>query len=318
MNVIFIVNEQAGGGKAAAMWSKYKQQLSIPYTEHNTEYAGHAIEIARSYKERSIAEKDSSYLVVAVGGDGTIHEVIEGVAGSEHIIVGAMKAGSGNDFARGYTVFSTIEQLELYVEQETLAYTTNDLGQLQWGFQKASFVNNTGVGFDAYVVQLVNRSKLKKLLNTIKLGKLAYLIFTVWALFTYKRFSARIYNEGKVLEFREVWFIAVCNQPYFGGGMKISPRSSTSDQKLELTVVHQLSRIKLLTVFLTVFWGKHERFKEVSLLQGSEFELELQADVAAHVDGESLGRIPAQQRITCCLDERRWKLADHSQRSRTS
>lgn len=311
MNVIFIVNEQAGGGKAASIWRKYKMKLSIQYIEHRTEYAGHAIQIAKSYSKRDAAKEQERYLLIAVGGDGTVHEVIEGAAGSEHIVVGALKAGSGNDFARGYSVFSSIQQLEHYVQQHTLAYKSKDLGQLRWADHEASFVNNTGVGFDAYVVGLVNGSKLKKLLNTMRLGKLAYLFFTVWALFTFQRFHADIYNEGKNLKFRNVWFIAVCNQPYFGGGMKISPRSNSSDRRLELTVVHELSRIKLLTVFLTVFWGKHERFKEVSMLQGSDFELQLQADVAAHVDGESLGLIPSQQRIRCSLDERIWKLADH-------
>src|SRR5690606_30943097 len=120
-----------------------------------------------------------------------------------------------------------------------------------------SFVNNAGFGFDAYIAHAVNKSSLKSVLNRVKLGKLSYLLATVVGLFRFKRFNAKIEADGREYEFNDVWFIVICNQPYFGGGMKISPRSNTSDRKLELTVVNQLSRMKLLAVFLTVFWGKH-------------------------------------------------------------
>lgn len=305
MNLVFIVNEQAGSGKARQVWLKQRQQLSIAHELHYTEYEGHAIEIARSYT-KCTAQK---ILLVAVGGDGTIHEVAEGAAGFEHIVIGALKAGSGNDFARGYQAFRSVHHIEQYLRKSSDEYETMDLGLVNWQDKKASFINNTGFGFDAYITTAVNSSKLKKVLNAVKLGKLSYLLITIKGLFRFKRFNATVFANGKEHKFVDVWFIAVCNQPYFGGGMKISPRSNTKDNKLELTVVHQLSRLKLLTVFLTVFWGKHENFKEVTMLQGESFMVKLDASVPAHVDGESLGNMKPQEMIHCAIDDRKWKIA---------
>lgn len=304
MKVIFIVNEQAGGGKGARVWNKIKSQLTIPYIAHISDYSGHVIHLAKKYT----MEKEQSILLLAVGGDGTIHEVIEGAAGSAHIQVGAMSAGSGNDFARGYHIFTRVSDVEHYYHHSTEPRAM-DLGQISVEGQSHSFVNNSGIGFDAFITTSLNQSKLKLWLNYVKLGRLSYMLLTIWALFTFKRFNAVIQIGDQTYRFRNVWFISICNGPYFGGGMKISPISKCDDQLLELTVVHDLSRIKLLLVFMTVFWGKHVNFREVEMLQANQFSLQVDAPTVSHVDGESLGHVSPGKTITCKLDPRKWYLA---------
>lgn len=305
MKVIFIVNEQAGGGKGAQVWKKIKSQLTIPYIAHISDYSGHVVHLAKQYT----LKKEQSILLLAVGGDGTIHEVIEGAAGSAHIQIGAMRAGSGNDFARGYHIFKSVSDVEKYYHHSTEPRAM-DLGQITVEGQSAhSFVNNCGIGFDAFITTTLNQSKLKRWLNYVKLGRLSYMLLTIWALFTFKRFNAVIQIGEQTHRFRNVWFISICNGPYFGGGMKISPSSKSDDQLLELTVVHDLSRIKLLLVFMTVFWGKHVNFREVEMLQADQFSLQVDAPTVSHVDGESLGHVSAGKTITCQLDPRKWYLA---------
>ena len=306
VKVIFIVNEQAGGGKGARVWKKIKSQLTIPYIVHISDYSGHVVHLAKQYT----LEKEESILLLAVGGDGTIHEVIEGSAGNDHIQIGAMKAGSGNDFARGYYIFEKVSDVENYYYHHNSELKAMDLGQITLEDQSShSFVNNSGIGFDAFITTTLNQSRLKRWLNYVKLGRLSYMILTIWALFTFKRFNAVIHSGEQTHRFRNVWFISICNGPYFGGGMKISPSSRSDDQQLELTVVHDLSRIKLLLVFMTVFWGKHVKFREVEMLQSAQFSLQVDAPTVSHVDGEFLGHISAEKTITCQLDSRKWYLA---------
>lgn len=308
MKVVFIANEQAGSGKGALVWQKLKSQLTIPYIAHTTDYAGHAIQLAAQYT----TDSSENILLLAVGGDGTVHEVIEGAAGHPHISIGAMKAGSGNDFARGYYSFEHVVDIENYYNNSKSSLSEMDLGSILLEQKDPqSFVNNAGIGFDAYITTKVNQSKLKSVLNYVKLGQLSYMLLTIWALFTFKRFNAKVSSNGKNYTFRNVWFISICNQPFFGGGMRISPHSKPNDQQLELTVVHDLSRIKLLLIFLTVFWGKHERFKEVTMLQGNHFSINVDAPTLSHVDGELLGYVKPKESIACSLDQRNWYLAQY-------
>lgn len=305
MKVIFIVNEQAGGGKGAHVWKKIKAQLTIPYIAHISNYSGHIVQLAKQYT----IEEEESILLLAVGGDGTIHEVIEGAAGHGHIQIGAMKAGSGNDFARGYHIFKQVSEVENYYHHKSPPKAM-DLGKITIeGQSSQSFVNNSGIGFDAFITTTLNQSRLKRWLNYVKLGRLSYMILTIWALFTFKRFNAVIHSGEQIHHFRNVWFISICNGPYFGGGMKISPSSRSDDQQIELTVVHDLSRIKLLLVFMTVFWGKHVNFREVKMLQADQFLVKVDAPTVGHVDGELLGTVSAGTTITCQLDQRKWYLA---------
>lgn len=306
MNVIFIVNEQAGGGKGALVWHKLQQFLTIPYEAHVTKFSGHAVQLAKAYTYN----KDENIMIIAVGGDGTMHEVIEGAAGYAHIQIGAVKAGSGNDFARGYHIFRSIDELQQYYYENHKADHAMDLGNIVLSSgERQSFVNNTGIGFDAYITTMVNGSKLKSWLNVIGLGRLSYMLLTIWALFTFKRFNAIVECNGETYIFKKVWFISICNQPYFGGGMKISPKSKSDDRILELTVVHNLSRLKLLLVFATVFWGKHESFREVTMIRGDHFEMKIDTTTISHVDGELLGYVHANEHVKCSLDDRQWFLA---------
>ena len=231
-------------------------------------------------------------LLIAFGGDGTAHEVIEGVIGYNHCTVGVVGAGSGNDFGRGFLSFKSPAELNHYVSSAMLT-KSNDIGILKVKEQDYYFVNNAGIGFDATVALHVNQSSLKKWLNYIGLGKLAYTYYVIKTLITFKRFQLTIGTNQIDLQFSNVWFATVSNQPFFGGGMRISPNSNPSDGQIELTVVHDLSRLKLLLVFATVFFGKHTRFKEVHQFTSTSFTMSTSQNVIRHTDGEFAGTTTA-------------------------
>lgn len=283
MNVLIIVNPLAGNGKALPRWERFRKTLTFSYEVLMTKGPKDATSIAKK-----ASEMHEQLLLIAFGGDGTAHEVIEGVIGCTHCTVGVVGAGSGNDFGRGFVSFKTAAQLNHYVSSSLLTKSI-DIGLLKLKDKDCYFVNNAGIGFDATVAFNVNHSSLKKRLNYLGLGKLAYTYYVVKTLVTFKRFSLTISNDQMDEEFQNVWFATVSNQPFFGGGMKISPDSIPSDGRIELTVVHDLSRLKLLLVFATVFLGKHTQFKEVQQFTSTSYKISTDQNVLRHTDGEFAG-----------------------------
>lgn len=303
-DVLIIVNETAGQGRAKKLWESWKDQLPFPFTLFKTEYSGHAAEISRKYAEAS----QEPLLIIAIGGDGTIHEILSGSIGYNHVRIGVVSAGSGNDFGRAFFVFQTLKQLTEYVLEYQMAEPM-DIGVLNTPLDRFHFVNNAGFGFDAHVVYAANESKWKKWLNRFGLGKLVYILFLIKELFHFKKFSFSLLNQGDTIKFEDVWFITVCNQPYFGGGMKISPSSLPNDSLIELTVVHHLKRSKLLFIFGTVFYGKHTAYTEVKQIQAKEFSIQMNNQVYGHADGEfSCMTIPGST-YTFKVESNAWKLA---------
>lgn len=301
-NIVFVVNEYAGNGLGKKVWKKWQAAIDFPYTVFFTEREAHATEIAKN-----CAESMDDLLIVGVGGDGTIHEIIVGVVGFNNVRVGVISAGSGNDFGRTFSVFHSLEDLQEVAGSNW--HKQMDIGSVQGSDESYQFVNNAGFGFDAKVVYLANYSAWKSRLNQFRLGKLAYILFLIKELFTFKSFSFTLHNKDEIIRFDDVWFFVVCNQPYFGGGMKISPMSIPNDQLLELTVVNKLSRWKLLFIFGTVFFGKHTKFKEITQFQASDFKVVLHDEVFGHVDGEFSCITNKDTVFTCSVEEKAWNLA---------
>lgn len=302
MKTVFIINPAAGNGNSLAKWEQFKKELAFPYETMFTQYAGHATDLVRSL--RSTGE---TCLVIGFGGDGTLREVIAGAAGASNLVVGSVPAGSGNDFSRGFYSFRDGAAIGCFLENPL--FSKEDLGELNapdtW-----RFVSSSGIGFDAEISVLVNRSAAKKALNRIGAGKLVYLVYVVRTLMGFQKFGLSVQHEGTETAYEDVWFATVSNQPYFGGGMKISPKSKTDDGLLELTVVHGISRLKLLMVFGTVFSGSHTKFKEVVQMSGSGFRLATDREVYRHVDGDSAGKTLAGQEMYYGISEDYWNAAN--------
>lgn len=302
MRLVIIVNEVAGSGKAKRKSDQLQQQLTVPFTVERTEYVGHAVLLAEKYGKEA-----EQILLLVVGGDGTIHEVIKGAAAHNHLVVGVMSGGSGNDFGRAYTSFSSVLEIEQYLKQQTISF--QDLGMITRANQSDVFMNNCGFGIDAVVTTQVNVSTIKKYFNKVSLGKLAYVWILLRELYKFKRFNIELEIDGVKHMYEGCYFVVASNQPYFGGGMKISPKSNMEDGILELTVVNDIAKWRLLLIFATVFLGKHTRFKAVKQFQGRQFELKLDQQIVGHADGEHIGESTPHESICYSVKEKGWRLA---------
>lgn len=310
MKLIFIVNEKSGNGKGRKVWRSIQSQLTVPYEVFITAHEKDAIKIAQQIKGYS-NENSMPVLLVGIGGDGTYHEIVNGIQGANHIILGAVCAGSGNDFKRAYGQFNNAKEIEQFLYNVTVV--SKDVGIIQNAQQSTiHFVNNSGIGFDAKVAITANQSNIKKAFNLIGLGKLCYVYYLIKCLFTFKPFKMNVFIDDQLKSYENVWFITASNQPYFGGGMKISPTSKTDDGVLELTVVHNLNKYKLLFVFITVFFAKHTKFKEVELLTGSQFTIHMQENYPMHADGEYLSIETKNAPIIFSASSSCWQLAKKS------
>ncbi|CEG23304.1 Putative lipid kinase YtlR [Planococcus massiliensis] len=301
MKTLFIINPAAGNGNAMKKWRTFNKTLDFPFEAKITEYAGHAIRIVKS-----LQQSEDSYLVIGFGGDGTQREITIGAAGAKNLVVGSVAAGSGNDFGRGFQSFKDGPAISDFLKSPKSSI--EDLGEFSNG-EMHQFVSSSGIGFDAEICEVVNRSRLKKYLNRIGAGKLVYLMYVVLTLIRFQKFDLTLHLDGEEKEFRDVWFATIHNQPYFGGGMKISPHSKTDDGLLELTVVHGISRLKLLLVFGTVFSGAHTRFKEVAQFSAKEILAATpHHSVHRHVDGDAIAKTDLAETVTYAVSASKWQV----------
>lgn len=298
--LICIVNPSAQNGRCMKIWKKveaYLQAENLSYIAYFTKEKNHATELTEKIAKKA---QGKSVLIAVVGGDGTMHEVVNGAVHHKNVRLAFIPGGSGNDFSKGFHVaedaMTALKDL-LYIRDQEGTYA--DIGALYNAGNSTPcyFINNMGAGFDASIALEANRSSFKPFLNIFSLGKLAYVLILLKKLFTYKRTDLEINVDGTIYRFTKLWFITISNQPYYGGGMKISPASSPFDGKLDITVVHHVSRIKLLFVFLTVFSGKHVHIKGVETYQGKLISLKSSSRLYVHADGEAAGLTPLSAAI---------------------
>ncbi|WP_423799337.1 diacylglycerol/lipid kinase family protein [Neobacillus sp. SAB-20_R2A] len=294
----FVINPKAGNGHCYKIWRKIELELKaeeISYLAFFTEYSGHARKLAAQIA----VQNNHSKIVVAVGGDGTLHEVVNGIINHPTITLGFIPGGSGNDFSRGFQIPSDpAAALKVMLRLMKSDAPLLDAGKITMQDKSEQyFINNMGAGFDALIAYQVNHSRVKALLNKFSLGRLVYVYFLLKELFCYKTSTIDLSIDGKEHKFKQTWFVTVSNQPYYGGGMKIAPAAEPQDGLLDITVVHELSRLKLLIVFISVFWGKHIYFKEVKSFQGRAITIRSDVKLYVHGDGEHAGHIPLKAEI---------------------
>lgn len=291
--IYFIINPKARNGYSLNVWKKVESKLmddKIPYLAFFTEYHGHAIKLA----SQIAGNNDEQKVIIAVGGDGTISEVMNGIVKYNNITLGFVPGGSGNDFSRGFHIPTNPEEaLKVILRLMKMEAPLMDIGKATMKDQSEHyFINNMGAGFDALVSFEVNRSKMKAWLNKLSLGRLVYVYFLLKKLFSYKCSTIDLSIDGNRHILEQTWFVTVSNQPYYGGGMMIAPAAVPDDGVLDITVVHRLSRLKLLLVFVSVFWGKHVQFKEVKTFKGRMVTIQSSSSLYVHADGEDIGFTP--------------------------
>lgn len=281
---LFIINARAGGGSGQRTWrmvEKLLKQRQLPYEALFTKDAQSAPESV----QEALSRREHWEAAVVIGGDGTIHSVLEPLQRSR-VPLAVIPAGSGNDTARGFSIPMDPETaLATAIGGRWLA---SDLLSAQGSLTLTAVAS----GFDAQVAVNVNNSWYKPLCNAVGAGQLAYLIGILHTLLTFKPGRASVACDGKAHTFEKAWLVSICNLPGYGGGLQICPQAEAADGQLDVCVVHGCSRWQLLRLFPTVFKGRHVTLPFVTLLRGRSIAVDFAQPRPAIGDGERLGDAP--------------------------
>ncbi len=283
-----IVNPVAGAYSTRRKWpiiSKILKRIGLLFDFQYTEGVGHAIELAR------VAASDGYRFLVAVGGDGTLNEVANGIlhsTGTAKTALGIISTGTGSDFIRSAgiprdyaTACSTLTSSKrLSIDVGVVEYQSK--GQTLRRF----FINAAGVGFDAAVVKETER--LPKFFG----GTIPYLAGLLRTLFIYKN-KPVVVRVGDEVENHRVLNVAVANGGYLGGGMHIAPEAELCDSLLDLAIVGDMGKFELLKELPTVYKGTHVNHPKFSMKKATHIAIESPEPVLVYADGELLGECPA-------------------------
>lgn len=285
----FIVNPHSRSGHGMDLWRKAETILNdkdVEYEVYFTEYIGHAQKLARK-----IADFCVPCTLSVLGGDGTLNEVINGLATSEysHITLGYIPTGSGNDFARGLGMDTDIET-RLNAILSPAECTFVDIGLSKSDEVSRYFLVSSGIGYDADICRHVMLSRLKKVLNKLHLGKMIYVVIALKQLIFYKPSPVSVRLDKKAtLRFSDVLFIAGMNLKYEGGGVKFCPDARFDDDTLDICLTNNIPKLKILTLLPTAFFGKHTGFKGVHMMKCRRMDIISKIPLPLHCDGEVLG-----------------------------
>lgn len=227
---------------------------------------------------------------MALGGDGTLNEVINGVVdpgGRSRAAVGVVLAGRGCDAARTLGIPRSPRAAAARIAAGSERAV--DLGHAAWPGGARFFVNALGVGFDAHVAGLAAQAAGH--------GTLAYLRAVVRGLGAYQPADVTIALDGGPPALASAASVVVANGPTFGGGMRVAPAADASDGLLDIVVLGALRRWELAAWLPTLYWGGHLRHPKVHASRARVVRLDAPVPLPVQIDGELDGALPLDIRI---------------------
>lgn len=282
----FVVNPNARSGLGMKVWDELESILkreNVEYKVFFTKYQRHATSIAQK-----ITSDGEKHIIVALGGDGTVNEVVNGISHYENVTFGYIPIGSSNDFARGLELpTNPVEALNMILSRPHLH--PMNVGELRYKNKLRRFAVSAGIGFDADICHEVVVSHVKKFLNKLGIGKLTYVCVALHRLIVTSACRYDITIDGeKTISYEKAYFTAIMNNRYEGGGAKFAPNAKNDDDKLDICVVANIGKLKALLLFPMAFAGIHTKFKGVYMHRASEFHIQTERALPLHTDGEPI------------------------------
>ena len=272
--LILAINPVSGRGharKRAIFAKEYFKDYGVPVAL----VEGSSLD---DFREKLIYELDRGSIsgVVAFGGDGFIHEIIQHVVPRE-IPLGVIPCGTGNDFARSIGIYrlALSQQLDLIVQSDSHAVDLGRVGST-W------FAAILSSGFDTLVNERANLMKWPK-------GRMRYNIAMIEKIIALRTHSYRMRLDVKSVDV-EATMVTVANGPSYGGGMKVCPDAALTDGLFDVMVLGKVSRIELLKVFPKVYSGRHVGHPAVTFYRCRE--IEIIGSGASFADGEPISCLP--------------------------
>ncbi|NWF63380.1 MAG: diacylglycerol kinase family lipid kinase [Chloroflexi bacterium] len=277
--VKLILNPMADMGRAWKTANDLRpiaQEFKGELTWSGTVYPTHAIELARQ------AAEESYDMVVAMGGDGTAHEVMNGlmqVPAEKRPVMGVVPIGSGNDFAYSIGVTQKPDHALAHalkaenIQPVDIGMMTDEHGRVEY------FDNTLGIGFDAVVTIRSHKLPIVK-------GFLMYLTAVIQTiLLNHNPMKIKVETEKETWE-EQLLMLTLCNGPREGGGFMLAPKAKNFDGKMETVAVTKVSRPMMFRLVPEFMSGTHMRFKQVRMGEFKKLSLTSDRPLYIHADGE--------------------------------
>ena len=286
----FIVNETSRSGKTRQIWKDIQQSLikaDVSYEYMITQGRDHATKLASEISQRL----EDNICIVVIGGDGTMNEVINGIADFDKVRFGIIPTGSGNDFGGGLDLPKSPEEnlqriISSYKAGED-SYRAVDIGLVRWGQnQKKLFGISSGIGLDAIVCKKALSSKLKNVLNKLGLGSLTYVLLTIITLFSMKTADFEISYDNNKGTLKKTIFAAAMNLRAEGGGVPMAPDANPYDGKLSISSASGIPKWVTFLCLPFLVAGKHTHIKGFNLVSCREASIHSSQKMTLHADGE--------------------------------
>ena len=280
MKAELIVNLTAGGGKPKRQLEfilKFLKENKLIFATSYTNHQKDAVALAKNASDNGVE------LIISVGGDGTINEIINGIMQSKnHPALGIIPLGWANDFIKSINIPSNaIEACKIILKGNTQKI---DLGLIN---KQIYFANICGIGFDAEITHLANQMKDRHP-DWHFLATFVYVFATIrklLATFSYHLVKVKI-NQEEIKT--KILFIATGNGKVYGGKFKITPNALVDDGLLDICLVKDLGRLKYLAIIPKAIKGTHEKVKGIHFYKTKEIIIQSEKPIMAQVSGEEI------------------------------
>jgi YegS/Rv2252/BmrU family lipid kinase len=267
--ILFIVNPISGVRKNHILEPYIHNSLDLGIFDPSIEYtkkAGDGFLIAQK------ATKQGINYVVAVGGDGTINEVANGLTGT-NTILGIIPFGSGNGLAHHLKYpTNVVSAIQIINQQKIKKIDTANINQKM-------FVSIAGVGFDARVAKKFAKSEKRGFFSYFKIVSKEYT--------SYREKKYKLTIDGKELETRAL-FISLANSNQFGYNTQISPSASIDDGLIDVCIVKKVPLIELPIVAHLLYWKQIDKSKYIEIIKAKEIHIEQSKNRTINLDGEPI------------------------------
>ena len=266
--VLFIVNPVSGTGRQKNIETVIRENLNqdlFDYSVRYTDHIHHGTELAREAADQGFD------CVVAVGGDGSVNDVAQGLKDTG-VHMGIIPCGSGNGLARTLKIplrpALAVRTLNKLQSQTIDSIVVND---------RYLSVNASGVGFDAYIARLLKAVK--------KRGFTAYSSLFLREYASYKSKNYRLTIDGRTIN-RKAWFIAIANGRQYGYNLAVAPKAQIADGLLDITIIDKVPLDHLPITAPLAFMNLLDHSQHVEMFRAKEIHIEGNLDKWVNIDGE--------------------------------
>jgi diacylglycerol kinase (ATP) len=285
-STVYLVNPASDGGATGRRWPEIARRAAAVGLSGNalfSEDVGHLRELAAEAVSRGVQR------LVAVGGDGTVMEAVNGLAGTGAELA-IIPRGSGGDFCRTFRIPRSVEDAARVALDGATRIV--DLGRAEYrswagGLETAYFANIASAGMSGAVAQRTNATT--KAFG----GRVSYLWATLAVFSRWRNTDVRV-SVGDEVRGGRMYDVIVANARYFGGGMMICPDARVDDGLFDVLLIGDVTKADLVRTLPKIYRGTHLPHPKAELLRGAVVSVESAAPLPVELDGEQPGTTPVR------------------------